>query len=52
VDLQQQARPQALLANAAWTPSMATLMMSAALPWMGAFSAIRSAISRRCRLSL
>ena len=34
------------------TPSIATLMMSAALPWIGALSAIRSAISRRCRLSL
>jgi hypothetical protein len=33
------------------TFSMATLMMSAALPWIGAFSAIRSAISRRWRLS-
>src|SRR6476619_177412 len=34
------------------TPSMATLMMSAALPWIGAFNAARSAISRFCRLSL
>jgi hypothetical protein len=33
------------------TASIATLMMSAAEPWMGALSAIRSAISRRCRLS-
>src|SRR5271170_5730904 len=31
------------------TASMATLMMSAAEPWIGALSAIRSAISRRCR---
>src|SRR5947208_664041 len=38
--------------SARCTPSMATLMMSAALPWIGAFNAIRSAISRRCRLSL
>jgi hypothetical protein len=27
-------------------------MMSAAVPWIGAFSAMRSAISRRWRLSL
>ncbi|MDX6326990.1 MAG: hypothetical protein QOK15_3344, partial [Nocardioidaceae bacterium] len=34
------------------TRSIATLMMSAADPWIGALRAIRSAISRRCRLSL
>ena len=34
------------------TLSIATLMMSAAEPWIGALSAIRSAISRRWRLSL
>ena len=38
--------------SAASTRSIATLMMSAAEPWIGALSAIRSAISRRCRLSL
>ena len=34
------------------TSSIATLIRSAAEPWIGALSAIRSAISRRCRLSL
>ena len=33
------------------TPIIATFMMSAAEPWIGALSAIRSAISRRWRLS-
>src|SRR5690606_12761865 len=44
------------LRPAAWRPrstsTIATLMMSAALPWIGALSAIRSAMSRRWRLSL
>jgi len=43
-------RPSAEIAFS--TLSIATLMTSAADPWMGALSAIRSAISRRCRLSL
>jgi hypothetical protein len=42
-------RPAALIADE--TRSIATLMTSAAEPWIGALSAIRSAISRRCRLS-
>ena len=50
--LQQQSRRQACGCNPRCTPSIATLMMSAALPWIGAFSAARSAISRRLRLSL
>jgi hypothetical protein len=33
------------------TATIAFLMMSAAVPWIGAFSAMRSAISRRWRLS-
>src|SRR5690606_7294901 len=37
--------------SATSTRSIATLMTSAAEPWIGALSAMRSAISRRCRLS-
>ena len=44
--------PSACSRSARSTLSIATLMMSAAEPWIGALSAIRSAISRRCRLSL
>ena len=44
------ASPSAAIAVS--TFSIATLMTSAAEPWIGALSAIRSAISRRCRLSL
>ena len=43
------ARPRRSRAS---TWSIATLIRSAAEPWIGALSAIRSAISRRCRLSL
>ena len=53
VDLEQHprraGRPRAS-ARSTW--SIATLIRSAAEPWIGALSAIRSAISRRCRLSL
>ena len=52
VDLEQHPGPQARLGSAASTRSIATLIMSAADPWIGALSAIRSAISRRWRLSL
>src|SRR5271169_6892948 len=38
-------------ASALPVASIATLITSAAEPWIGALSAIRSAISRRCRLS-
>ena len=51
VHLEQHPGAQASAASASSTPSMATLMTSAAEPWIGALSAIRSAISRRCRLS-
>jgi hypothetical protein len=37
--------------RAASTASIATLITSAAEPWIGALSAMRSAISRRWRLS-
>ncbi len=46
----RESRPATPMARS--TLSIATLMRSAAEPWMGALSAIRSAISRRCRLSL
>src|SRR3954447_23523391 len=46
----REARPAARSARS--TLSIATLMMSAADPWIGALSAIRSAISRRWRVLL
>ena len=45
-------RQPRLARSRASTWSIATLIRSAAEPWIGALSAIRSAISRRCRLSL
>ena len=51
VHLEQHPRPQPRVPQGLVHPSIATLMMSAAEPWIGALSAIRSAISRRCRLS-
>ena len=48
--LQKDVAPESRRAES--TPFIASLMMSAAEPWIGALSAMRSAPSRRCRLSL
>ena len=47
VHLEQDARAGTLRLESGITPFIASLMMSAADPWIGALSAIRSAPSRR-----
>ena len=50
--LQQQPGGQSGLRQGLGHPVIATLMMSAALPWIGALSAARLAASRTWRLLL
>lgn len=52
MDLEQQLAPEPSRFRAAWTLSMASLMMSAALPWIGEFMAVRAAKLRRAKLRL